>query len=143
MASKPQIMDVGVWEFLGIAPNEELTVNAGEPLSRTVAAFLGKRFVELRDRDGVLRAGLRDEDEGTALVIFAYSVKPADVPVTSVGEESQLLLQGDNVSVTLAVTAGKQRKLLSNAPLKRKEAILAIATDRELLHWGTMEVVQS
>jgi hypothetical protein len=135
-------MEVDLHDFLGIAPNAEfLTARVpGQTLATTVALFLGKDFILLRDPSGVVRAGLRNEDE-SALVIFAYSQKPATLPVTMVGKQTQLHLAGDNISVILAVD-GKQRQLLVTEPLKSTTLVLGVATDHALFHLGTMEVVQ-
>ena len=133
-------MEVDLFDFLGIAPNQELWTYylPGRTLATTVAAFL-KDYILLRDPSGVVRAGLRDDQ--SALVIFAYSQKPPTLPVTIVEKQTQLHLAGGNINVILAVD-GKHMQLLVAEPLKSTTVVLGLATDYALFLLGSMEVVQ-
>lgn len=134
--------NVDLHNFLGIAPNDEILAYhiPGQTVATTIAVFLSQDFIPLRDPSGVVRAGLRNDDQ-TALVIFAYSQNPPTLPVTIVGKQTQLHLVGDNITVILAVD-GQQRQLLVTEPLKNTTPNLAVATDYALFYFGTMEVMQ-
>jgi hypothetical protein len=133
-------MEVDLFDFLGIAPNQELWTRnlPGRTLATTVAAFL-RDYIPLRDPSGVVRAGLRDDQ--SALVIFAYSQMPPTLPVTIDGKQTQLHLAGNTINVILAV-AGKHMQLLVAEPLKSTTIVLGFATDYALFVLGSMEVVQ-
>lgn len=137
-----RIVFVDIHDFLGVAPDEERLAAHVPGLTRagTITEFLGEDFLCLQDLSGVVRAGLRNDGQGS-LVIFAYSREPQTLPVRVVGNERQLPLRGNGVKIILAVD-GQQKRLLVSEPLKSTAVALGIATDQALFHFGTAEVLQ-